>query len=395
MRVCELRLTSRSVPGRGYKLPARGCEFPRAFTGTSTTIPRNNHRQTRNPASSMRLRTAWSEKGAGSKRFGAPQKRIGARWRRIATATWHQGQLVPAISSIFGQSHEGLSTLRAVKTMSNPGAVRAALTMPERRHHKPYVPRADGEFRDWLWNFARVIHHDPQAFLLTPADCAMLVELAGRFEAAYLERKRTRTAGTTVAKNDVRKNAWSIVRPMAMLIKHNPRIDDERKIELGVYLQRESGDQSRIAAPIDPPLLMNITGMRRRGGIGGVHRLRYQDGARPTSRRKPPEASGLELLVVIEDRRPGRGSPHSIAPMELPPGNQRLGWRGRNRRVAQPAEPLVKGRKTRLQIATRHVFNVRFDPQDTGKTALYHGRWVTERGLCGPWSRPALAMTIV
>lgn len=55
---------------------------------------------------------------------------------------------------------------------------------------------------------------------------------------------------------------------------------------------------------------------------------------------------------------------------------------------------LQPGNLGRVQMVTRHVFDVKLDAKDRGKQAIYFGRWRTRRGLYGPWSSPVM-MTVV
>ena len=51
------------------------------------------------------------------------------------------------------------------------------------------------------------------------------------------------------------------------------------------------------------------------------------------------------------------------------------------------------GRPWYLRSFTRSPIGIALDPADRGKCATYFGRWVTAKGLVGPWS-PGTSMTI-
>jgi hypothetical protein len=188
---------------------------------------------------------------------------------------------------------------------------------------------------------------------MSPADAATLMELAQRYALAYTRAKspETRSAVSVKHKNVVRREVWEIVRPIAMRIKRHRGIDDGQKIALGIYPSLRG--QSRIKAPSSAPQL-EVLKMQ-----SGVQRLRFRDPANPTRFRKPYGAVALQLLIKVARRR----------------------------------ESSPDGAK-RVKHVTRHVFDMKFTPQETGKTATYFARWVTRRGRTGPWSR-ALAVTIV
>jgi hypothetical protein len=91
----------------------------------------------------------------------------------------------------------------------------------------------------------------------------------------------------------------------------------------------------------------------------GVHTLRFADANTPASRKKPFGAIGLQVFRNI-----------GIAP------------------VTDPNAAVFYG------VASRQPFAVNFIAADNGKVCTYFGRWITLRGLVGPWS-PPVSMTIV
>ena len=62
-----------------------------------------------------------------------------------------------------------------------------------------------------------VIGRAPEAFEMSPADAAMLADLAQRYALAYIRAKalQTRSAVAVKHKNVVRREVWDIVRPIA------------------------------------------------------------------------------------------------------------------------------------------------------------------------------------
>jgi hypothetical protein len=109
---------------------------------------------------------------------------------------------------------------------------------------------------------------------------------------------------------------------------------------------------------------------------GGVHRLRYHDPSNPDRQAMPPGVTEMQLMVVIASTPVGAGA---ISNVETRNPKQE--------RISKKKSQNQTGTQ-RLLIQTRHVFDVRFEPEDAGKTATYFGRWVTRRGLTGPWSAP-------
>ncbi len=210
----------------------------------------------------------------------------------------------------------------------------------------PYIPRADGRFREWLENFAAVIAEAPATFQIPPTTAAALLDLSRRYAAAYAAANAPGTRGgpRIVKKNAVRREAWKTVRPIAMRIKFHRGISDAHKIRLGVRSPQRR--QSRIPAPTAVPALELLESRPRR------HRLRFHNLQTPTSRAKPYGAAYLDLRIALSRRRPLEPRPHD-----------------------------------RVEQFTRHVFTVVFDQKDVGRTATYFGRWITKRGKPRPWSR--------
>jgi hypothetical protein len=224
--------------------------------------------------------------------------------------------------------------------------------MPATRSKGPYVPRADGRLRDWLDNFVAVAARDPASVCIAPAAVTAPADLADRYRAAHARAvsPATRTRPNVAAKNAARRAAWDAFRPVAMRVKHDRSVPDSLKVELGIYPRR--AHQSRIPRPRTAPQL-TVDWL-----TVGAHRLRYHDPANPARFAKPPCVVSAELLIHVGPR---------------------------------PATDPADAR--RVHRATRHVFTVRHAPRDAGRTATYFARWVTKRGLAGPWSLP-LSLTI-
>jgi hypothetical protein len=90
--------------------------------------------------------------------------------------------------------------------------------------------------------------------------------------------------------------------------------------------------------------------------------LRYLDPARPKSNARPYGVAYCEVRVMLD----------------CPPGGARMG----------------AARQGRDALRNAARVEVPHDVKDAGRCATYMARWVTERGLAGPWSMP-VSMTIV
>lgn len=224
------------------------------------------------------------------------------------------------------------------------------------RQTGPYMPQADSAFRDWLVNFANLVQANPYRYGLGPADASVIVNLKDSYERAYIEisKPSTRTPSAITGKDAIKASAMATMRIYAGLIRANMGVDQESRIELRLKLPNRS--RSLIPAPATAPLLNPICGYPL------VSYLRCADESTPNSRRKPAGVAFLQLAVAIH----------------------------------QPGEPLPtrpEQAHTHLSI-TKQPILVQHRPEDGGKTAGFWGRWMSARGLTGPWSSPAY-LTVV
>lgn len=134
------------------------------------------------------------------------------------------------------------------------------------------------------------------------------------------------------------------------MIKANMGVTNEDKIALGLHV--DDPTRTPVPAPTTAPLLM-IT-----GAFSGTHELRYADETTPASRRKPEGVMQLQLSMVVGDGP------------ATDPGDARL-----------------------VGLYTKQPITVEHEPEHAGRTATFFGRWITRKGLVGPWSLPE-AMTI-
>lgn len=215
-----------------------------------------------------------------------------------------------------------------------------------------YIPETDAGVRDWLNNFAAVVASNPAAVGLSAPDAQTLTNLAAAYDAAYVlaTNPLTRTTPNINDKDNKRNQAVATFRVFATQIKVNLGVSDEVKLALGLHL--DDTTHSPIPAPTTTPLLAIID------ATAGVHTLRFADEMTPASRAKPPGVIQLQLYAAVG---------------------------------AEPNPDVSDA--TFVGVYTRQPLQVTWPPQDAGKTATYFARWVTRRGLVGPWSLP-VAMQI-
>lgn len=216
----------------------------------------------------------------------------------------------------------------------------------------PYIPRNDEAFASWALNFARLISENPGGYGLCEQDAQIIMGLAKHFMELYqqCQSSQTRTSALVARKDAIRASAEGTFRTYAGLIRANKGVTNADKVSLGLHVPDPT--RTRIGPPTTAPML-TIPGL-----FNGSHMLRYADESTPNSRRKPHGVANLHLWMVISDTQ-----------THLPQETMKL-----------------------VGIYTRCPIIVEHEVKDAGKTASYFGRWVTKRGLMGPWSLPAHMM---
>lgn len=216
----------------------------------------------------------------------------------------------------------------------------------------PYIRRRLAERRAWLDNFTSLIAHDPPRYALTPGDGACLADLFTKWDAAYTvaAAPETRTPVTVARFSVVRGQVEPTIRTYAMFIKANFGVAPEDKVALGLHLQNP--DSTPIPAPGTSPLLSMV------GATPGEHTIRYADQNTPDKRAKP---FGVAMILIFAN-------------------------------IADEVDPNPLNARF-IKVATVNPVAVQYAPADNGRTATLFGRWVTRRGLVGPWS-PFISFTI-
>lgn len=216
-----------------------------------------------------------------------------------------------------------------------------------------YIPARDADFALWSANFSALISATPATYGLTAGDATTIAAANASFQAAYLlvTSPTTKTAATVQAKNVAKATTLATERPYAQRIAANAGVSSSLKIALG--LNPRTNPPTPVTAPTTNPIL-SIPSMINLG-----HILRYRDSlASPSVKSKPAGAIALELY--------GMTSATAVTdPTTLP----------------------------FLGLQTKSPFTELWDSGAAGKLAYYAGRWVTRRGLTGPWS-PIISMTV-
>lgn len=220
--------------------------------------------------------------------------------------------------------------------------------------HSSYLPQALPAFAAWFLNFATLLTAGPATYGVTPADAASVQASYDAFAAAYAisTSPTTRTPTTVQDTITARNTSVQIIRQYGRLILANAGVADAAKVALGLHLR------DPVNTPIPAPLTMPIITLV--GAQPGQLTARYQDSAAsPGVKAKPFGAANMQLHVQFG----------TVAP------------------VTPDATPFRKS-------VTRTPFPIDTTEGVVGQTAYIYGRWVTARGLVGPWS-PMATMAIV
>ncbi|HWL92304.1 MAG TPA: hypothetical protein VNT79_02115 [Phycisphaerae bacterium] len=217
----------------------------------------------------------------------------------------------------------------------------------------PYIPSKTAERRVWLENFRDLIVADPNRYAITAGDATFIDQMVDDWIAAYLvaNTPETRTPVSVAQFGVVQAMVMPTIRIYAQFIKANFAVTPEDKIALGLNLTNPSSVP--IPAPSTVPLLSII------GATMGEHTVRYADQNTPNSRAKP---FGAAMILVFANIAEAQDNNPDIARF--------------------------------IKVATVNPVGVQYAHDDNGKTATLFAKWVTRRGLEGPWSAPA-SFTIV
>ncbi len=209
----------------------------------------------------------------------------------------------------------------------------------------PYIPPKNGAFIAWAANFSTLLTASPSTYGSDAPTAANIASLNTPLQAAYvvITNPATKSKTTVLAYNNAKQAFLASVRPLAVLISRNPGVASSDKTNIGVNLPNNT--PTPIPAPSTSPII-SFT-----GATPGQHTYTFADQNTPAKRIKPQGVLQLQTVVAI-------GTAPATDPTTVPPG------------------PAV----------TKSPFPVTFASGDAGKIATIWGRWVTRKGLTGPWS---------
>ncbi len=218
----------------------------------------------------------------------------------------------------------------------------------------PYIPSTDSGFDNWFNNFQTVIAANPALYGLVAGDATNITNAYNLWHTLYLlagtaPPHRTPInpgARTPVSIQNMVVNAAAskvLIRTYAAIIRGNAGVSDADRVAAG--LNPANTSRTPIPAPGTSPIIGFI------GSTPGQVTFNFKDTSTPTVKKKPFGAVGLEVWQSI-----------GTAPPVAPEATDFVG------------------------IQTKSPFALTYNNADAGKTAYVYSRWITRRGLVGPWS---------
>lgn len=217
-----------------------------------------------------------------------------------------------------------------------------------------YIPTRIADFNTWVVNFQTYVDANYVALGLSTLDLATIDDAVNQFTAAYAlsSVNDTRTPATIADTTTKRNYCRDVLQQYSQIINNSAATSDAQRAALQITI-RATG-KTPIPTPLSYPVItiVNATPL--------VHTMRVQD-------------SQVVLTKV-------KAKPFGASAMEL---RQHVG-------ATAPASP---DDADFIGLFSRWPFQINQDPAHVGQTAYYYGRWITARGLTGPWSAVA-TMTV-
>lgn len=208
-----------------------------------------------------------------------------------------------------------------------------------------YIPVRDSLLLVWSQNFADTLAANPANYGLTDGDATAVTAANDAYAGAYAvaTTAATRTKPSVAAKDTARGQLLVLLRSYSQIIQKNLGVSQELKTALGLPIH--DAHPTPVPAPTSAPTLGFLATTFE------TLKLTYHD----------PDQS--ELV---------KAKPSGVLQMQL---------------VAVSSSTVITD-PTSLpahSVQTKTPFNASF-PGDSGKKIYFAARWVTRRGLVGPWS---------
>lgn len=210
----------------------------------------------------------------------------------------------------------------------------------------PYIPVRNAALIAWMNNFSSLISAAPATYGLMASDATTIAAQKTALAAAYalITSGSTKTAATVSAFNTAKINALAVARPYAQTVSLNAGVSSANKIALGV------NPRTSVPLPITAPTTFPTLTIQSSSTAGTI--IRYRDSvASPSVKAKPYGVVQMQLYYK-----------QSTTP------------------VTDPTTLAILGSFTKspIQVTTTGV--------TPGGTVYFAARWITKKGLLGPWS---------
>jgi hypothetical protein len=210
----------------------------------------------------------------------------------------------------------------------------------------PYIPAKDAAFDAWANNFSALATATPATYGLSAGIAATIAVAYALWAAAYalVTSPSTKTKTTVSEKNTQRVNLLAIMRPISQQVANNAGVASSDKTAIGV--NPRTSTPNPITAPTSLPILAFASANPLQ-----TH-LRYSDSvAGPAVKSKPYGVVAVQFY--------GQTSATAIT------------------------DPTLLPLKATI---TKSPLTLAWGSGDVGKTAYVAARYITRKGLVGPWS---------
>lgn len=209
----------------------------------------------------------------------------------------------------------------------------------------PYIPAKNATLVAWAANFSGLITAAPATYGLTSGDATAIAAqyTALNTDYALITSPATKTASTVSAFNTQKINAIALFRPYAQAISLNAGVTSANKIALGV------NPRTSVPLPITAPTTTPVLTAQSASTAGII--VRYRDStASPSVKSKPYGVIGTLIYAKASATA-----------------------------ITDPTLLTFEGTQTKspFQLSL---------PATAGMTVYIAARWVTKKGLVGPWS---------
>lgn len=209
----------------------------------------------------------------------------------------------------------------------------------------PYIPPKNAGLVAWASNYSTLLSANPAMYGTDAPTAATVAALNATFQAAWtvISTPSTKSKTTVLAYNNAKQALIASVRPLSVQISRNPGVTSGNKLALGLNLPNNT--PTPIPAPSTSPILTFI------GATPLQFTLTFADQNTPAKRIKPQGVVALQVFTIVATTV-----------------------------MTDPTLGFLAGTFTKSPIA------LNFASGQAGMMCTMWGRWITRKGLVGPWS---------